>query len=58
MWYIVISLLILVSFLIWVYYTAHILLWFWGFFKEISQGQSREDFLKDRNFKENSSFEE
>ena len=58
MWYIVISLLILVSFLLWVYYTAHILLWFWGFLKEISQGQSQEGFQKDSEFEENSSFEE
>ena len=58
MWYLIIGLLIIISFLIWVYYTAHILLWFWGFFKEISQGQSQEDFLKDSNFEENSSFEE
>ena len=58
MWYIVISLLILVSFLLWIYYTAHILLWFWGFLKEILQGQAQEDFQKDSKFEENSSFEE
>ena len=58
MWYLIIGLLIIISFLLWVYYTAHILLWFWGFLKEISQGQSQEDFQKDSNFEENSSFEE
>tara|TARA_B100000579_G_scaffold281827_1_gene233349 strand:- start:112 stop:288 length:177 start_codon:yes stop_codon:yes gene_type:complete len=58
MWYLIIGLLILVSFLIWIYYIAHILLWFWAFLKEIPQGQSQEDLLKDRNFEENSSFEE
>ena len=58
MWYLITGLLILVWILIWVYYTAHILLWFWGFLKVISQGQSQEDFQKDSDFEENSSFEE
>ena len=56
MWYLIIGLLIIISFLIWVYYTAHILLWFWGVLKEILQGQ--EDFQKDSKIEENSSFEE
>ena len=58
MWYLIRGLLIIISFLIWVYYTAHILLWFWGFLKEILQGQAQEDFQKDSKFEENSSFEE
>ncbi len=58
MWYLIIGLLIIISFLIWVYYTAHILLWFWRFLKEILQGQAQEDFQKDSKFEENSSFEE
>tara|TARA_B100000959_G_C14434141_1_gene399878 strand:+ start:15 stop:191 length:177 start_codon:yes stop_codon:yes gene_type:complete len=58
MWYLITGLLILVSILIWVYYTAHILLWFWRFLKEIPQDQSQEDFLEDKNFEESTSFEE
>ena len=58
MWYLIIGLLIIISFLLWVYYTAHILLWLWGFLKEISQWQSQEGFQKDSEFEENSSFEE
>ena len=58
MWYLIIGLLIIISFLVWVYYTAHILLWFWGFLKEILQGQGQEDFQKDSKIEENSSFEE
>jgi len=58
MWYLIIGLLIIISFLVWVYYTAHIVLWFWGFLKEIAQRQSQEDFQKDSIFEENSSFEE
>jgi len=58
MWYLIIGLLIIISFLIWVYYTAHILLWFWGVLKEILQGQGQEDFQKDSKIEENSSFEE
>ena len=44
MWYLITGLLIIISFLFWVYYKAHILLWFWGFLKEILQGQAQEDF--------------
>ena len=58
MWYLITGLLIIISFLFWVYYKAHILLWFWGFLKEILQGQAQEDFQKDSKFEENSSFEE
>ena len=58
MWYLITGLLILVSILIWGYYTAHILLWFWRFLKEIPQDQSQEDFLEDKNFEESTSFEE
>tara|TARA_Y100001968_G_C19248647_1_gene663220 strand:+ start:30 stop:206 length:177 start_codon:yes stop_codon:yes gene_type:complete len=58
MWYLITGLLILVWILIWVYYTALILLWFWKFLKEIPQRKSREECLKDKGVEDNTSFHE
>jgi hypothetical protein len=58
MWYLITGLLILVWILIWIYYTALLLLWLWKFLKGIPQEKSREELWEDKGVKENTSIEE